>query len=287
MRSFGIAELERLSGLKAHTIRTWEERFGILKPARTEGNFRSYSLEDLKYILSLALLNQNGHKISRLSQLSDAELNSRLANLTDIDCRYKIAINDLLFCMYSLDFPGFERELSNCFSNWDASIVVTYVIQTFLKLTGLEWKGNHLLEEHMVVTILRSKLLHSIEEISISAPNTKVVLLFLHEAKYLDLSLLCVYHKLKSEGIKVIYMGNDVSIDNLSKLLDTTKLDLAYTYLPAKAKMQTEKLAPLFSKKLHNGKIIITCAADNEKDVFLSDNMIFANIEEAILLMLK
>lgn len=79
--------------------------------------------------------------------------------------------------------------------------MVAYIIQPFLKLTGLEWKGNHLLVEHLVVTILRSKLLHCMEQIPISASKTKVVLLFLHEAQYLDLSLLCGYQKLKSAGI--------------------------------------------------------------------------------------
>ena len=39
---FSIKELEKLSGIKAHTLRIWEQRYGILKPTRTDTNIRCY-----------------------------------------------------------------------------------------------------------------------------------------------------------------------------------------------------------------------------------------------------
>lgn len=287
MKSFGIAELERLCGIKAHTIRTWEQRFGICKPARTDGNFRLYSLDQLQYILSLALLNRNGFKIAKLSKLSLRELDDKLASINDVDCHYEIAINKLLFYMYSLNGDGFEKELSQCFLKWTASIVIICIIQPFLKLTSLEWKGSRLAEEHLVVTILRSKLLHSIEEIVVATQKNKLVLLFLEDAQDLDLSLLCVHYRLKQEGLKVIYMGNNVSIENLSILFHASAPDYVYTYLPAKVKLHVEKLASILDKKVLKGKIIITCPAGEQEIACSLESIIVTDIEGALQLMLQ
>lgn len=57
---YSIRDLESLSGIKAHTIRIWEQRYNILKAHRTETNIRFYSETELKYLMSLALLNRNG-----------------------------------------------------------------------------------------------------------------------------------------------------------------------------------------------------------------------------------
>ncbi|MEL6972316.1 MAG: MerR family transcriptional regulator, partial [Bacteroidota bacterium] len=48
MAVYSIKDLEKLSGIKAHTIRIWEQRYGILEPQRTKTNIRYYQDEDLK-----------------------------------------------------------------------------------------------------------------------------------------------------------------------------------------------------------------------------------------------
>ena len=78
MNSFTIKDLENLSGIKAHTLRIWEQRYHFLKPARTFTNIRYYSNEDLKVILNIALLNKYGFKISHIDKMSEAEMNEKI-----------------------------------------------------------------------------------------------------------------------------------------------------------------------------------------------------------------
>ena len=59
---FSIRDLENFSGIKAHTIRIWEKRYGILIPERTDSNIRTYNESELKKILNVAYLNRNGLK---------------------------------------------------------------------------------------------------------------------------------------------------------------------------------------------------------------------------------
>ena len=74
MAVYSIKDLEKLSGIKAHTIRIWEQRYGIIQPHRTKTNIRYYRDEELKFVLNIALLNKNGFKISKIAKMTKEEI---------------------------------------------------------------------------------------------------------------------------------------------------------------------------------------------------------------------
>ena len=74
MNAFTIKDLENLTGIKAHTIRIWEQRYHFLKPQRTNTNIRYYNNEELKKILNIALLNKYGFKISHIDRMTDQDI---------------------------------------------------------------------------------------------------------------------------------------------------------------------------------------------------------------------
>jgi DNA-binding transcriptional MerR regulator len=80
--TYSIKDLEQLSGIKAHTLRIWEQRYNLLQPKRTDTNIRFYDDDDLKLILNVALLNDNGVKISKIASMSSNELREEVMKLT-------------------------------------------------------------------------------------------------------------------------------------------------------------------------------------------------------------
>ena len=70
---YTIKDLERISGIKAHTLRIWERRYELLLSKRTDTNIRFYDEEDLKYLLQAALLLNGGYRISKISQMGFQE----------------------------------------------------------------------------------------------------------------------------------------------------------------------------------------------------------------------
>ena len=82
MDAFTIKDLENLTGIKAHTIRIWEQRYGFLNPQRTETNIRYYSNTELKTVLNIALLNKYGYKISHIDRMSSVEMKEKILSLT-------------------------------------------------------------------------------------------------------------------------------------------------------------------------------------------------------------
>ena len=83
MSTYSIRDIEQLSGIKAHTIRIWEQRYNFIKPKRTDTNIRYYDDEDLKLILNISLLKDNGHKISKISKMPIEDLKSEVQKITE------------------------------------------------------------------------------------------------------------------------------------------------------------------------------------------------------------
>ena len=69
MYYFTIRDIENLCGIKAHTLRMWEQRYDFFKPKRKESKHRVYDNEDLKQLLRISFLYHQGWKVSHLSQL--------------------------------------------------------------------------------------------------------------------------------------------------------------------------------------------------------------------------
>ena len=76
MSNFSIKCIESITGIKAHTLRIWEQRYGFIKPKRTDTNIRYYDDADLKLILNVSILNNYGLKISEISMNSLLSISS-------------------------------------------------------------------------------------------------------------------------------------------------------------------------------------------------------------------
>jgi DNA-binding transcriptional MerR regulator len=111
MNAFTIKDLELLSGIKAHTIRIWEQRYGFLKPQRTDTNIRYYTNDELKTVLNIALLNKYGFKISHIDRMSYPEIKDKIVSLSQSQAQQERAINDLIHHMVDMKIEDFEALL--------------------------------------------------------------------------------------------------------------------------------------------------------------------------------
>ena len=111
MSSYSIKDLEQVTGIKAHTIRIWEQRYNFLQPSRTETNIRSYSSEELKTILNVSLLNKYGFKISHIDKMSPDQMEEKILSLNQIDAIRERVVNVLIKEMVSLNMHAFEKQL--------------------------------------------------------------------------------------------------------------------------------------------------------------------------------
>jgi DNA-binding transcriptional MerR regulator len=90
MNSFSISQLAQFSGVKAHTIRMWEQRYNALKPNRTEGNTRYYDNEQLRRLLNIVSLAHLDYKVSELCMMPDKKLFKLIEKLNADDFKKQI-----------------------------------------------------------------------------------------------------------------------------------------------------------------------------------------------------
>src|SRR5579872_992676 len=233
MNVFTIKDLENLSGIKAHTIRIWEQRYGFLKPCRTDTNIRYYCNRELKTILNISLLNKYGYKISQIDKMSEQELNTRIISLSAREAQQERIVNELIACMIDLEIDDFEHLLDNHILVKGIDKTIHQIIFPFLQRIGILWLTSHIhpAQEHLVMNCIRQKLIVGIEGAVTQRQVDKRVLLFLPEGEYHELGLLYVYYLLKMHGVKVFYLGADMPVEDIAFACQSKKPDYLYTHL--------------------------------------------------------
>lgn len=257
IKNFTISDLERFSGIKAHTLRVWERRYATINPLRSGGNCRLYSLDELNKVLNISLLNNNGYRISVLSKTSSEEIETKVRRISFDPVKWQKAINDLTINMYAMEPGSFDKMLDELLLIWPVDSLIEKIIYPFLSITGLLWRGNKLPEEHLVVTSIRRKLIFAIESSNFKKCSNKTVLLFLPGRDQLDLGLLYSNYFLTSRGIKVLYMGNDVSPENLKTILHKSYISCLFTYLPLAHSFPVPQLTEYLHLNVPGCKLVI------------------------------
>ena len=226
MGRYTIKEVETLSGLKAHTLRIWEQRYNFIQPSRTETNIRYYTDDQLKYILNIAYLNQKGFKISKLSQLSDEEIAAEIEKFHNSTSPYDYYIHGLQSSMIEFDKVKFEKTISNCLLREGMLKTILHVIVPFLERIGIMWTTGIInpAQEHFVTNMIRKKIIVAIDGIQVSpTPHSKKFILFLNEGELHEIPLLIAQYILKSQGHDVLYMGASLPLKDLKNAVEYIK----------------------------------------------------------------
>ena len=261
MHSFTIKDLENLSGIKAHTIRIWEQRYSFLKPSRTGTNIRFYSNEELKRLLNVALLNKFGFKISHIDKMNEAEICDKILSLNQQEALQDRIVNTLIQNMVDLDIEAFEEELDDFIAAKGIEKSISQIIFPFLEKIGILWLTNHINpgQEHLVTNVIRQKLIVGIESIKSNIKINKSVLLFLPQTEYHELSLLFMNYMLKNKGVTTIYLGCSIPLKDVEYLVQLKKPDYIYTHLTSVGpKFNFEKFIATLSKNFPKTPVIIS-----------------------------
>jgi len=233
MGKYSIRELEKLSGIKAHTIRIWEKRYNIVEPQRTHSNIRFYSDDDLKRIINVSLLTNHGYRISAVADMSENELNSKVNELSQTNGQAEIHIDALISAMLDMDEENFDQKLSSLESKFGFERAVTEIIYPFLEKIGILWQTGNITpaHEHFMSNLIRQKVIVSIASLPLPSKNTLRAILFLPENELHEIGLLFYHYLVKKQGIRTYYLGQSVPHNDLKKIYEIHKPHFLFTSL--------------------------------------------------------
>ncbi|EPR65728.1 MerR family transcriptional regulator [Cyclobacterium qasimii] len=230
MSKYSIKDLEKLSGIKAHTVRIWEQRYKLLNPKRTDTNIRFYDDDDLKLILNVALLNENGLKISKIAKMTGEEMKAEVLQLTERSFAYDDQIHSLVLAMVEFNEERFEKIISTNILKIGFEQTMLNIIYPFLSKIGVLWQTGsiHPGQEHFISNLVRQKLIVAIDGQVFTGEGRKF-LLFLPEGELHEISLLFTSYLLKANGHKVIYLGQNTPDDDLNNVYKVHNPDFLVT----------------------------------------------------------
>lgn len=262
MSIYSIKDLEKLSGIKAHTIRIWEQRYNLLNPQRTDTNIRYYLEDDLKLLLNVALLNRNGFKISKIAKLSHQEIMKKVEEISADTSEHISQVDALTMAMIEMDEYKFDRIITANMHQIGFERTVIEVIHPFLDKLSVLWLTGSIspCQENFITCLIRQKLIVAIDnEPVILGTNVKKFVLFLPENVNQELSLLLIQYLIKARKHRVIYLGNNIFPEDLAKVAEIVKPDFFFTIISEFFNEQdVSKYVSQIRQKAGDVKILIT-----------------------------
>ncbi len=222
---YSISDLEQLSGIQAHTIRMWEQRYHALSPLRSEGNTRYYTDQQLVRLLNIVSISQQGLKISQICSLSEAAI----GELIDTEIKATISSNQqaefyvtqLLKSGIAYDERSFDELLSKCIKTYGLKSTYVDVLYPLLVRLGLMWRKDSICaaQEHFLSNIIRQKIAVAINELPYPKEGAGTWLLFLPHEEEHEIGILFAHYLLRQYGQQVIYLGSRVPIKSVEQAI--------------------------------------------------------------------
>ncbi|MFT4849996.1 MAG: methanogenic corrinoid protein MtbC1 [Sediminicola sp.] len=225
---YSIKDLEKLSGIKAHTLRAWEHRYNLIEPFRTETNIRYYGDDHLKKILNIAVLVKSGMRISKVADFSVEEIRAAVIDAGRYQGNYESQINAFKIAMLDYDEYLFDSVFNKCLIQFGTEETLSKILGKFILEIGFLWQAGaiNVSNEHFISSLVKQKLFAIIDQTMLPQVTTssKSYVLYLPADELHELGLLYVYYYLKKLGHRVIYLGQSVPLQYLKEVSERTKV---------------------------------------------------------------
>ncbi len=254
MGKYSIKELERLSGIRAHTIRIWEKRHNLVNPKRSQTNIRFYSDDDLKKIINVSVLNNHGVKISKIASLSLEEINKKVAELSESQNSVEIHIEQLILAMIDMEEERFDEILGSLSLKFGFERTLLEIVYPFLEKIGVLWLTDNITpaQEHFIANLIRNKVIVATDSLPRPGKGARSVVLYLPENELHEIGLLFYCYLCKKEGLRTYYLGQTVPYLSLKSVCEAHRPNFiisSFTSQPAAHAVQdyVNRLAADFS----------------------------------------
>ena len=243
---FSIRDLENLSGIKAHTIRIWEKRYGLLTPERTTTNIRTYNLSNLQKLLNVTLLYTNGYKISKIAKIPEENIPIMVREIVSKSSVKNYAINAFKLSMVNFDQTMFTSTYNSLLADKSFREIFKEVFIPLLNELGLLWQTDTIspAHEHFITSLIKQKILINTEKLQDRQPTRKdkIFVPFLPENEFHEIGLLYINYEITLRGYKSIYLGQTVPLDTLKdvmKYFDNLCFLSYFTVVPSQDKIES------------------------------------------------
>ena len=263
MHKYSISDLEKFSGIKAHTIRMWERRYGVINPNRTQTNIRYYSEDDLMRLLNISILKQIGYRISKIANLSNEDLkNYVITNIIEAD-NPEVHIETLVISMFSFDEYRFLKVLNGTIEKNGIEYTFEKVVMPLIDRLGLLCNEGMInpVQRNFIFNLIRQKLIVAIDELDAKEIRelSRRIIFFMPSAEWAEVILLYYSLIARMEGFEVLYLGTSIELDALKSGFDIREDDILFFSVNDKCTDdELKKVVPFLNENFEGALKIIS-----------------------------
>jgi len=215
---YPIQMVARLTGLSAHVIRIWEQRYRAVEPHRTPGNRRLYSQRDIDRLNLLREVTHAGHSIGQVAALPTDDLSKLVAASSSTPSHTAHAVSktpdagslldQCVAAIKSLDARALDDALQRAATDLGAQGLLQRVVAPLAQTLGDLWRDGTLTaaHEHFASAAIRVFLGNSTK--TFGATDTAPVLVVATPAGQVhELGALLVGAVAANLGWQVTYLG--------------------------------------------------------------------------------
>jgi DNA-binding transcriptional MerR regulator len=214
MNKFSIKAVERLSGIKAHTLRVWEQRYGIVQPSRKQSKHRYYTNDDLKALLKVVFLYKKGHKIRSLAALNQEALDTLIQEQPNPSADLSLALMQAIEAVLDLDEVRFDCIINSFARQYGFEYTMVELLFPLLNRIGMMWLTDNVVpgQEHFTSHLITRKILKAIDDLEGNKLQRKgLVMMFNPPGEFHEIPLLFMHYLLRRNGYQTIYLGSNVA----------------------------------------------------------------------------
>jgi MerR family transcriptional regulator, light-induced transcriptional regulator len=221
-----IGQLSRRTGLTADVIRAWERRYDLLRPTRTSGNFRLYSVDDIARLrLMQHFLGQGlptAQAAGLVHRVQTAALDSN-PGLPPGDVRKALRV--LRESLERFDDAPASRTLERLLAVFAAGAVLRDVVLPYLRGLGDRWACGEatVAQEHFASGFLEGWMLSMARGWGRSGSRRGVLACV--PGEYHTLGLVAFGLALRDLGWRITYLGADTPLHAVAHAADTVEPD--------------------------------------------------------------
>lgn len=237
-----MAQVEKLTGVGAHTLRAWERRYGVPTPGRSDGWQRMYSFADVEVIRRMQALSLQGIPLARAARVARGE-----AARDQVVMAATGRVEGLLDALLRFDEPRATDTWHGLLEEHDILRLFNEVVAPALRTIGDGWHAGTISvgQEHFASNWVRSRLEALARQVTpmMAAP---VVVLACPEGERHELALLMLNVLLRFQGFSTIFLGQETPAESLVRVLeDVQPVAVALHATTREAALALAELAPL------------------------------------------
>jgi MerR family transcriptional regulator, light-induced transcriptional regulator len=220
-----IGELSRRTGVSPELLRAWEQRYGLLRPTRSEGGYRLYSRDDEERVRRTRALIADGLSAAEAARLAAVEQEpSAGVSVADRADRADMAsappavarlAASLRSALDDFDAAAGHAAFDQLLAAVSIEFAITEVLIPYLRELGDRWAGGEVsvAQEHFASNLIRGRLLGLARDWGSGGSASAVLACLPGEAH--DLGLIIFGLLIARRGWRVTLLGADTPFDTL------------------------------------------------------------------------